>query len=475
MIRLDSLICHGCRDESNVTLFDNENCRPIRGTCGHSICEVCVEADPKVKCPTCYKREAFLNQPVNYAALDIPKEYEKHIFEKVKEWWQGYLDTTTTEDQIYEYGHSDLGREVRYPGYCADCFQKDNLKLCLTCKDTKPYKGMHILSYAVCDSCAVAEYGDKKLERYRDHMEPTSEKSECHLCHKKTTDLKFDGSLLERRSDYPFEKYCFCANCALDNHEGHQVVMTIHLHLSKEWRSVRDTAAEIMRKLLKKKLYVDEEQVKCRLRYKRMMLTMDELIKLLKNPYYQYRNREGTIEKTLSSLVTQYDQFQKLDSVCKCVGLWNDVVRLNIFDFKERSPHFHSMADKAHLEKKFDVCPYQLPTSGPEKRSLLKLIEKGKPLTQPFKMDIFKEVRRGRFRNVYCFPAKRNEKSNIYSEDKEFSQHLAEGREQSESFLKHIKTLPSSVYNDPGHLIYPDAADSWRFEEHTPWNLRGTE
>ena len=63
------------------------------------------------------------------------------------------------------------------------------------------------------------------------------------------------------------------------------MVMTIHLHLSKAWCSARDTAAEIMRKLLKKKLYVDEEQVKCRLRYKRMMLTMDELIKLLKNPY----------------------------------------------------------------------------------------------------------------------------------------------------------------------------------------------
>lgn len=325
------------------------------------------------------------------------------------------------------------------------------------------------------------------MEKVRDHLEVKTETVECFICNTNTSSPKFNGSLLERRSDYPFEKYCFCANCVLDNHENHHVSATVHVHLCVEWYSLRDTTAEIMKKLLRKKLYVEEDKIKCRLRYKRMMLTSDELIKLLKNPYCyiedkidaginrRFSNREGTIKKTLTSLITQYEQFQELDSVCQCVDLWKDVVRLNIFDFKERSPHFHSMADKAHLEKKFDVCPYQLPTSSPEKRSLLKVIKEGKPLTQPFKMDIFREVRRGRYRNVYCFPTRRDEVPYESPEDKEFNLNFARYREEGEAFLENLKALRGSAYDEPGHLIYPERDGNWRVEEHVPWNLRGAE
>ncbi|CAO4367093.1 unnamed protein product [Caenorhabditis nigoni] len=453
MVKLESLICHACRDGTKSNLFDDENCRAVSGTCGHSVCEVCVDSDPNMKCPICFRKEAFIGRNINYGALGFRKEYEKNVFDVIRKWYEILTSMKATRENFMAYEISDHGKEIQSLGYCAKCSDCTNLKVCLTCKFSRPYTGMYFADYAVCDDCASKEYGNKDMENILDYEE-VKDPIPCHLCFSKTKTPKFHGPLLKREMDDPDSRFNLCSDCILEHHKGHDVHVKWPCDGIEQRDKILGTAVGIMETLLRGKLYLDEENIKCRLKYKRMMLTNSELMKLAKDPMAHLEDilpandffQEGTFAKTLSSLEVQYEQIQKLITKCFCVSLWNQVVELNIFDSKGRSPHFHSMADKAHLEQRVEVCPYYLTTSAPEKRSLMELIYRGEKLTTPFLMEIRREVRRSRFRYVYYFPTNENEIQKVNPQCSKAA-HL---REQAKNVDEQMRKWPSET--GPGYL-----------------------
>ncbi|CAO4367092.1 unnamed protein product [Caenorhabditis nigoni] len=454
MVKLDSLICHACRDGTKSNLFDDENCRAVSGICGHSVCEVCVNSDPTMKCPICFRKEAFIGRNINYGALGFRKEYEKNVFDVIRKWYEMLTSMKATQENSIAYGTSDYGKEIQVLGYCAKCSDCTNLKVCLTCKFSRPYIGMYFADYAVCDDCATKEYGNKNMEDILDY-EDVKDPIQCHLCSKQTKNLKFHGPLLKREMDDPDSRFNFCSDCILEHHKDHEVFVKWPCDGMNQRDKILETSAGIMETLLRGKLHIDkEESIKCRLRYKRMMLTSSELMKLAKDPMAHLEDihnnffEEGSFEKTLSSLEVQYEQIQKLKTKCFCVSLWNRVVELNILDSKGRSPHFHSMADKAHLEQKIEVCPYYLTSSAPEKRSLMGLIKRGEKLTTPFQMEIRREVRRSRLRYVYYFPSNETEIQKINPECSKVA-YLREWRKKM-----HGEAKKRPVETGPGYLQY---------------------
>ncbi|UMM20198.1 hypothetical protein L5515_015544 [Caenorhabditis briggsae] len=464
MVKLESLICHACRDGTKTNLFDDENCRAVSGTCGHSVCEVCVDSDPKMKCPICFRKEAFIGRNINYGALGFRKEYEKNVFDVIRKWYEILTSMKATLENSIAYGSSDYGKEIQFLGYSAKCSDCTNLKVCLTCKFSRPYIGMYFADYAVCDDCASKEYGNKDMDNILDY-EGVKNPIQCHLCSKQTKAPKFHGPLLKREMDDPDSRFNFCSDCILEHHKGHDVYVKWPCDGMNQRDKILETAAGIMETLLRGKLEIEENNIKCRLRYKRMMLTSSELMKLAKDPAAHLEDvhnnffQEGTFAKTLSSLEIQYEQIQQLKAECQCVSLWNQVVELNIFESKGRSPHFHSMADKAHLEQRIDVCPHDLKSSAPEKRSLMNLIDRGEKLTTPFQMEIRREVRRSRLRYVYYFPTNETEIQKINPECSKVA-FLREWRKKmhEESKKWYLETGPGCLqyFKEDGTVEFKD-------------------
>ncbi|EFP10092.1 hypothetical protein CRE_24579 [Caenorhabditis remanei] len=391
MLHLESLVCYACRTNQNLNFFgefskessvipfylsDNEKRRAFVGTCGHSICLTCAKSNPNISCPICSRSNAFINGTVNYGSTNIIEQYESNVFQLFKKWWQQF--------------NSGIG-------VCCNCLDHKLLRICMTCKKKKDLKDVDILKYALCQKCQDRYRSDKRSEeeqeKYRGYLKDENKPIECRICHNATTNPFFDSTWFELNTLHlNLDTLNFCADCILDDHANHDTSKMSN-NTSQSKLPMRILTVQILEKLLERKLEVDEDQMKCKLRHMRMIMTSEEAIRRAKDPrpfFNETKNASKTpedyIERLISSLETQYHQYQDLKSTCHCVEVWKDVVKLNIFDFFERNPHFYAMVEKTDLEETLNGCPFEFESSKHEKEMLLEIIRKGEKVSKSREM-----------------------------------------------------------------------------------------
>ncbi|KAF1767119.1 hypothetical protein GCK72_007077 [Caenorhabditis remanei] len=297
------------------------------------------------------RSNAFINGTVNYGSTNIIEQYESNVFQLFKKWWQQF--------------NSGIG-------VCCNCLDHKLLRICMTCKKKKDLKDVDILKYAHCQKCQDRYRFDKgseeEQEKYRGYLKDENKPIECRICHNATTNPFFDFTWFELNTLHlNLDTFNFCADCILDDHADHETAKMSN-NTSQSKLSMRILTVQILEKLLERKLEVDEDQLKCKLRHMRMIMTKSK--NTSKTP-------EDYIERIISNLETQYHQYQDLESTCHCVEVWKDVVKLNILDFFERNPHFYTMVEKTDLEETLNGCPLEFESSKTEKELLLEIIRKG--------------------------------------------------------------------------------------------------
>ncbi|KAF1767121.1 hypothetical protein GCK72_007079 [Caenorhabditis remanei] len=379
MIHLESLICYACQTEHTRNLFDEKERRAVVGTCGHSVCLTCSRADRN--CPLCRKPDAFIHGTVNYEAMRQIEEFKTKAFEIFGKWWK------TLETGI---------------GVCSSCSSEEVLRICVTCQQAQNLKDVSLTNFFLCHKCA-----DEKIERskggrtvhYCDKIEAKewmrgAQNVQCYNCQQETDDPHVCTSCFHASTNnINVDTFSVCADCVIENHRGHETTK------AAEDYSIRHNTVGIVEKLLMIKLRSLEEKIgmKCKLRQMRLDLSAREALYWASCHYPLYTEEdcpepkligrpkicEGQVEDILVNVKKQYGKLEMVESTCPCVEIWNEIVRLNIFDIHRLPPHFLAMAQKPKSEEDLDGCPYDFETSRKYREQLLTIIEKGEVLTTP--------------------------------------------------------------------------------------------
>ncbi|EFP10072.1 hypothetical protein CRE_24610 [Caenorhabditis remanei] len=94
MVYITFLYCHSCtratvKQDDKAIPYDCDTRRPCIGSCGHSICEICVTDRSDKSCPICHQENSFKTKPINYFALPIIEDYQNKAWENMKGLWRG--------------------------------------------------------------------------------------------------------------------------------------------------------------------------------------------------------------------------------------------------------------------------------------------------------------------------------------------------------------------------------------------------
>ncbi|PIC44398.1 hypothetical protein B9Z55_004773 [Caenorhabditis nigoni] len=370
-MHLESLICLACKTYNNVNLFDNDTRRPFVGTCGHSICSICAKSNPKQTCPVCYKKEAFKNGAVNYSSSSIMGNFDYDIFQVIRKWWMSY------ESGI---------------GVCSKCSARKLLRVCETCKLKEAIKHRDLSKYAICECCAKSKrFYEGKLENLRnfvDHKIPL----ECHFCHTNDQNLFFDNFEFQWDTEHlNLADFNFCSDCILDNHEDHvtsKILIYETTYFSVFPAKRKEETIPLLGMLLKKKLFEADENIKCKLRYMRMMRICEKMITTF---YFvksigSRRRSNGNFKKLVSSLEEQYNKYKQLESPCTCLKVWKDSE--NIVNILGENPSLCRMVERVGVLEVRNGCPLEFESNREEKKKLLELIRRGVKVEEPQRLQI---------------------------------------------------------------------------------------
>ncbi|CAL2041363.1 unnamed protein product [Caenorhabditis brenneri] len=154
MLYLTSLFC--LLHTRKIQLFDDNEHRPIFGSCKHTICLECFQNKESSSCPFCQKENAFEQAVPNFAAIDLIKQRREDFWGTLKMWWSGE-----------NYGE----------GLCSKCVKTKTLRICLKCHRDKLRKGrggelrlqmrsekdlVNLARHVVCSDCFLEEHAEKK-------------------------------------------------------------------------------------------------------------------------------------------------------------------------------------------------------------------------------------------------------------------------------------------------------------------------
>ncbi|EGT46047.1 hypothetical protein CAEBREN_12987 [Caenorhabditis brenneri] len=110
MLYLTSFYC--MLHTRKVQLFDENEHKPIAGSCGHMICLECFQNRETPLCPFCQKENAFGLAVPNYTVIGLIEKRREDFWSTLKMWWSGE-----------NYGE----------GLCSKCGEPKTLRICLTC------------------------------------------------------------------------------------------------------------------------------------------------------------------------------------------------------------------------------------------------------------------------------------------------------------------------------------------------------
>ncbi|UMM16477.1 hypothetical protein L5515_013473 [Caenorhabditis briggsae] len=371
MIHLESLVCLACKTYNNVNLFDNDARRPFVGTCGHSICLICANSNRNQNCPVCKKEGAFKYGAVNYSSSSIMGNFDYDIFQVIRKWWMSYETGT---------------------GVCSKCSAHKLLRVCETCKLKEAIKDRDLSKYSICESCSksIRFYGGKfeNLRNFMDLKIPL----ECHVCHTQVENPFFDNFQFQWDTEHlNLADFNFCSDCILDNHQDHVtskilIYETTYFSVFPEKR--KEATIPLLGMLLKKKLFEADENIKCKLRYMRMMRICEKMITTFYfvNSIGSRRRSNENFKKLVSNMEKQYNEHQQLKSPCPCLKVWKDSE--SIMNILEENTSFCRMVENVGVLEVRNECPLEFESNRVEKEQLMELIRRGVKVEEPQRLQI---------------------------------------------------------------------------------------
>lgn len=371
MIHLGSLICYSCQMNFGRNLFDENERRPVFGTCGHTVCLSCIRINPNGSCPICKKTGAFiseksglLQQTANYDVMKQMEVYKTEAFQTFRTWWDTLISGM---------------------GACSNCDTKNTtIRNCLTCQKRKNLEDIILVTDVLCESCADLQIAEGAM-RHRCNQTPVIDRMRdyqqinCTKCKAETLNPQICTECFhDEHNHVNIDTFAICANCVLDHHGGHEIQRAL------DNDEVRQKTFDIIHELMKAKMNSLPE-TKCILRKLRLDLTWKDLNERAGWCYDKNDKRTHLtgllVEETLDSLERQFNNIMRLQEDCHCVKVWEDVERLKIHDWNGQPPHFMAMCPE-HLED-IEGCPYDWESNQGLRQELEEIIEKGEVLTEP--------------------------------------------------------------------------------------------
>ncbi|EGT59274.1 hypothetical protein CAEBREN_08090 [Caenorhabditis brenneri] len=153
MLYLTSFYC--LLHTRQVQVFDDDEHKPIIGSCGHMICLECFQSKKSSSCPFCQKENAFDQAKPNYAAIGLIEQCGKDLRRSVEMWFSGE-----------NYGE----------GLCSKCVKTKTLRICLTCHRDELCESLgdelrlrmrseldllNLSRHAICSDCLIENPAEK--------------------------------------------------------------------------------------------------------------------------------------------------------------------------------------------------------------------------------------------------------------------------------------------------------------------------
>ncbi|KAF1767176.1 hypothetical protein GCK72_007135 [Caenorhabditis remanei] len=152
MVYITFLYCHSCtratvEQENKAIPYDCETRRPCIGSCGHSICEICVTDRSDKSCPICHQENSFKTKTINYFALPIIEDYQNKAWENMKGLWRGSglntslcsgcsSETELTSLRICHDCTRDMDYSWNFNEFCSNYVEIQTRALCEDCLQT---------------------------------------------------------------------------------------------------------------------------------------------------------------------------------------------------------------------------------------------------------------------------------------------------------------------------------------------------
>ncbi|ULU04479.1 hypothetical protein L3Y34_017327 [Caenorhabditis briggsae] len=183
----------------------------------------------------------------------------------------------------------------------------------------------------------------------------------------------------------------FCSDCILDNHQDHVtskilIYETTYFSVFPEKR--KEATIPLLGMLLKKKLFEADENIKCKLRYMRMMRICEKMITTFYfvNSIGSRRRSNENFKKLVSNMEKQYNEHQQLKSPCPCLKVWKDLE--SIVNILEENPSFCRMVENVGVLEVRNECPLEFESNRVEKEQLMELIRRGVKVEEPQRLQI---------------------------------------------------------------------------------------